>query len=182
MINHPLTVLPRTPPPFAKLGLIRPNPPVHVFSFSAGETGRVWVGRDSTCQVEWRQRRRRRLQQPVLIRYQISEVSGSRRPGAALLLLRHVASVSRRPPLGLGRPGVELGRRSASVTRHITSRVSWRLGEPLPANGERRRINRCSMTTADAPAAAWKIFYNKKYNPTLCGVLPCGCMGSLPFY
>lgn len=44
MINHPLTVLPRTPPLFAKLGLIRPNPPVHGFSsffffFSVGEAG-----------------------------------------------------------------------------------------------------------------------------------------------
>lgn len=64
MINHPLTILRRTPA-FAKPGLIRPNPPVQV-----GE---------GTCQV--------RRRQPVLIRYQIREVSGSRRTGATLLFL-----------------------------------------------------------------------------------------------
>lgn len=64
MINHPLTILRRTPA-FAKPGLIRRNPPVQV-----GE---------GTCQV--------RRRQPVLIRYQIREVSGSRRTGATLLFL-----------------------------------------------------------------------------------------------
>lgn len=59
-------------------------------------------GAHTTCQVE---RRRRRLRQPVLIRYQISEVSESRRPGAALLLLRHVASVSCKTPAGPARGG-----------------------------------------------------------------------------
>ncbi|KAK5862093.1 hypothetical protein PBY51_017523 [Eleginops maclovinus] len=52
---------------FAKPGLIRRNPPVQV-----GE---------GTCQVQRRQ--------PVLIRYQIREVSGSRRTGATLLFLTH---------------------------------------------------------------------------------------------
>lgn len=52
-------------PAFAKSGLIRRNPPVQV-----GE---------GTCQVQRRQ--------PVLIRYQIREVSGSRRTGATLLFL-----------------------------------------------------------------------------------------------
>ncbi|KAM7382983.1 hypothetical protein PAMP_002673 [Pampus punctatissimus] len=52
-------------PAFAKPGLIRRNPPVQV-----GE---------GTCQVQRRQ--------PVLIRYQIREVSGSRRTGATLLFL-----------------------------------------------------------------------------------------------
>lgn len=64
MINHPLTIL-RRMPAFAKPGLIRRNPPVQV-----GE---------GTCQVQRRQ--------PVLIRYQIREVSGSRRTGATLLFL-----------------------------------------------------------------------------------------------
>lgn len=64
MINHPLTILQRMPA-FAKPGLIRRNPPVQV-----GE---------GTCQVQRRQ--------PVLIRYQIREVSGSRRTGATLLFL-----------------------------------------------------------------------------------------------
>lgn len=52
-------------PAFAKPGLIHRNPPVQV-----GE---------GTCQVQRRQ--------PVLIRYQIREVSGSRRTGATLLFL-----------------------------------------------------------------------------------------------
>lgn len=64
MINHPLTILQRMPA-FAKPGLIHRNPPVQV-----GE---------GTCQVQRRQ--------PVLIRYQIREVSGSRRTGATLLFL-----------------------------------------------------------------------------------------------
>lgn len=64
MINHPLTILQRMPA-FAKPGLIRRNPPVQV-----GE---------GTCQVQRRQ--------PVLIRYQIREVSESRRTGATLLFL-----------------------------------------------------------------------------------------------
>lgn len=64
MINHPLTILQRMPA-FAKPGLIHRNPPVQV-----GE---------GTCQVQQRQ--------PVLIRYQIREVSGSRRTGATLLFL-----------------------------------------------------------------------------------------------
>lgn len=64
MINHPLTILQRKPA-FAKPGLIHWNPPVQV-----GE---------GTCQVQRRQ--------PVLIRYQIREVSGSRRTGATLLFL-----------------------------------------------------------------------------------------------
>lgn len=121
MINHPLTVLPRTPPPFAKLGLIRPNPPVHFF-FPLLSSRRRGCGELTICQVEWRWQR---LQQPVLIRYQISEVSQSRRPGAALLLLRHVASVSCEPPLG--RPGVAPGRRLTLPTRHLTclSAARW---------------------------------------------------------
>ncbi|KAG7475187.1 hypothetical protein JOB18_026475 [Solea senegalensis] len=52
-------------PAFAKPGLIPRNPPVQV-----GE---------GSCQVQARQ--------PVLIRYQIREVSGSRRTGATLLFL-----------------------------------------------------------------------------------------------
>lgn len=64
MINHPLTIL-RRMPVFAKPGLILRKPPVQV-----GE---------GTCQVQRRQ--------PVLIRYQIKEVSGSRRTGATLLFL-----------------------------------------------------------------------------------------------
>lgn len=64
MINHPLTILQRMPA-FAKPCLIQQNPPVQV-----GE---------GTCQVQQRQ--------PVLIRYQIREVSGSRRTGATLLFL-----------------------------------------------------------------------------------------------
>lgn len=52
-------------PAFAKPGLIRRNPPVQV--------------EEGTCQVQRRQ--------PVLIRYQIREVSGSRRTGATLLFL-----------------------------------------------------------------------------------------------
>lgn len=64
MINHPLTILQRMPA-FAKPGLIHRNPPVQV-----GE---------GVCQVQRRQ--------PVLIRYQIREVSGSRRTGATLLFL-----------------------------------------------------------------------------------------------
>lgn len=64
MINHPLTI-PQRMPAFAKPGLIRRNPPVQV--------------EEGTCQVQRRQ--------PVLIRYQIREVSGSRRTGATLLFL-----------------------------------------------------------------------------------------------
>ena len=81
MINHPLTILQRMPA-FAKPGLIRRNPPVQV-----GE---------GTCQVQRRQ--------PVLIRYQIREVSGSRRTGATLLFLTHPkplptnASLKTQPP------------------------------------------------------------------------------------
>ena len=64
MINHPLTILQRTLA-FAKPRLIHQNLPVQV-----GE---------GICQVQRRQ--------PVLIRYQIREVSGSRRIGATLLFL-----------------------------------------------------------------------------------------------
>ena len=64
MINHPLTILQRILA-FAKTG------PYPQKSACAG-----WEG---TCQVQGRQ--------PVLIRYQIREVSGSRRTGATLLFL-----------------------------------------------------------------------------------------------
>ena len=85
MINHPLTILQRTPA-FAKPGLIPRNPPVQVV--------------EGTCQVQGRQ--------PVLIRYQIREVSGSRRTGAALLFLTDPKPLPASPSPSKHSPAVPL--------------------------------------------------------------------------
>lgn len=108
MINHPLTILRRTPV-FAKPGLTLRKPPVQV-----GE---------GTCQVQRRQ--------PVLIRYQIREVSGSRRTGATLLFLVDPKPQTPLPPFR----SLLLTNRSTSAATHSKTvgsvNSSWLIRRPL---------------------------------------------------
>lgn len=104
-------------PAFAKPGLIRRNPPVQV--------------EEGTCQVQRRQ--------PVLIRYQIREVSGSRRTGATLLFLTDpkplpTNSSSKHPPPILFSLLTALTNPSISPTSAATHSKTHQLCQLFPAN------------------------------------------------
>lgn len=141
MINHPLTILRRTPA-FAKPGLIRRNPPVQV-----GE---------GTCQV--------RRRQPVLIRYQIREVSGSRRTGATLLFL-----ADPRP--------------SPAAVAAATTSPKTRLPHPsdIPLFPEAPHTLRCSTPPGSAATHFATGSSGSASQPVTCPALPWQLAASLNF-